>query len=205
MKKIKTLVLLSLIVVLFSCSGNINEKSSDSLNQDSINKKNSALHLHGEWISKDYLDDLEKTKSPFESRGSYGEMISISFDSTNLLSNEARLNGCNAHEGGYGFFLKYNSATKEFESKDSSYDNVIIKVVDATTINLKNLTKGTDTYFIYSKNGLTQTINKILFAGYITEVRPDTGTYPPIPVFFYEDGRCNKFLETYKQYHIQSL
>lgn len=122
-----------LIFFLFSCSGkeantiyqDLETQEEDSIPENfqliiekpkTLSKKEMARELHGFWMGKNYLEQIEKTKSIYKARNYKTSIWAFTLDSTNLLSDSAFLNGFTDHEGGYGAFLKFNKNEALFES-----------------------------------------------------------------------------------------
>lgn len=93
------------LLLLASCGGNKVEQS----------RSKAAGKLHGQWISDDYLQSVEKTKSPYAARGYHTRLFGILLDSVNLCKpDSACLYGFTEHEGGYDSPLRFDAKEECF-------------------------------------------------------------------------------------------
>jgi len=93
------------LLLLASCGGNNVEQ----------NRSQAAAKLHGRWISDDYLQRVEKTKSPYAAREYQTRLFGLLLDSANLRKpDSAYMYGFTEHEGGYDSPLRFDVQEKCF-------------------------------------------------------------------------------------------
>ncbi len=80
-----------------------NGKENDSM------KQIMASRLEGFWMSKSYLDNVKRTKSPFKAKDYSASWFAFELQKKNLLSDDPKLFGMQSNEGGYYAKLEWNS------------------------------------------------------------------------------------------------
>lgn len=156
------------ILLFSSCgsgNGNVPEVSNAS-------KETVADQLAGDWVSKQFIDSLLRTRSP--RCCTYQDIIGFNLDKDNLLSLSPVLNGYTEHEGGYSLSLLFDTVVKTFEHHtsidDNSYsrDSIRIVYVNDKLINLFNYSSGTDNFFLRMPD-IDRAINSSLLSGNYVE------------------------------------
>jgi hypothetical protein len=99
-------ILLIVVLISFGCTP---DKSDNKNTLD-----NESERLNGYWLSDNYLNTIEKTKSIYKSKEYNTKFWGFTLDKQNLLSDSAVLNGFTEHEGGYSCYLIYNTAKNAF-------------------------------------------------------------------------------------------
>ena len=124
---IKNFKVLTVFLLFLSCSEKTNKDSlqkteiyteidSKNSNDTLINELNfEAKLIYGEYVSKIYLENIEKTKSVFNSK-KYDNQSLFGFvlDYETLTSKNPFLKGFTVHEGGYDKPLKYDPIKNKF-------------------------------------------------------------------------------------------
>ena len=83
-------------------------------------RSKAAGKLHGLWISDDYLQSVEKTKSPYGARDYSTRLLGLMLDSANLCKpDSAYLFGFTEHEGGYDSPLRFDAKEECFVNDTS--------------------------------------------------------------------------------------
>jgi len=146
-------------------------KSTDNNNFDKEQLIKQATLIDGEWLSDNYLRNVEKTKSIYLNREYNTRLFGFVLNKENLYSDTAYLNGFSEHEGGAGSpiifdpkknkFVNDLSRIKEFSGIPDSFEMTVIR--DSIVEMFFSKTKIIDTY---RKVTDEQTgLRKILFAG----------------------------------------
>lgn len=172
---------LMLLLLIISCG---RKKHSDKQVIDNYTKANIELtsmednleseskSISGEYISSNYIDNINKTKSVYSSRKFDNQsLFGFALDTKNLTSSNPILNGWLVHEGGYDKPLLYDIIKKKFIYDLSKLNNYETKQ-DAFIIN--RLQNNLELFFpLKNKRELYKKLNfdmqtelrKILFDG----------------------------------------
>ncbi|MGX7666731.1 hypothetical protein [Flavobacterium pedocola] len=118
-----TFSILAAFLFLISCQKN--EPKTDNLAQQ---KSNTAEDLHkeiksiinGEWYETGYIEDLKKTKSPFQSQNALAWMVQLDIDTAQITGDSLEVSAPGIHEG-YGFKILF----KQGLTKNSVKTNII--------------------------------------------------------------------------------
>ncbi|WP_312396655.1 hypothetical protein [Chryseobacterium sp.] len=121
MKKLTNVLL---VAVLVSCNQQKNETSNSSKENISVSEtpiSSTVEQISGSWISKAYMENIQKTKSIYPHRNAAIPLF-ITLDKNELLKGEANLRGFTAHEGGFDAPIKFDESKKEFLANGKSTD-----------------------------------------------------------------------------------
>ncbi|WP_293308825.1 hypothetical protein [Pedobacter sp. UBA5917] len=117
MKALSNILIIALL--FFGC-----RPTEDKTNQQKLSKNDTsgqsiteiADQLHGDWISKEYIDNIRKTKSIFGSHNYKTTVLVAQLLKEELVGDTATLYGLSDHEGGYRAFLKFDKKKNKFAS-----------------------------------------------------------------------------------------
>lgn len=112
MKKI--IAFASLFLILFSCSENEDQKE--------IIRSQKAGKLHGEWVNKRFIADLEKSKSVFATTKNDYNMVYMGIDSVRLNAKVGTFKVWDDQDGNYSTVMSYDYKKEQFinDTKKSS-------------------------------------------------------------------------------------
>ncbi|MEI6124798.1 MAG: hypothetical protein WCQ95_14355 [Bacteroidota bacterium] len=166
-----------LIIFVFTIGCNSQNNSTNSTTKSNNNfdkeqlKKQVAL-LDGEWLSDNYLRNIEKTKSIYLNKEPNTKLFGFTLNKENLLSDSANLFGFVVHEGGYEspIIFDYKKNKFVYDSKRSKENSGIPSCpFELTVINDSIIemffpeTKTTDTY--RKVTDIQTGLRKILYTG----------------------------------------
>ena len=205
-----------LIVLLFYACGTTDKKSDHQVNRLLEKFK---PYLHGIWVSKDYIDNIEKTKSPIKSSDMLHFVSEFSIDTTDLEGDSMHVGAAfGNHEGG-DFILYFKeghipgclaTSLKGFETNSDTYELGFLIEGPDTLLVLhyidNNIQSGSLLKYIKSSktrsngelDGLQYTVNNKLATGRYT-VLDSTGNSTNVQLT--TDGKIKGFKD-FKTYYI---
>jgi hypothetical protein len=90
-----TFLIISFSFLLTSCQTNGTKKDNGSIEQ----KADIKVIINGNWYEPTYIEDLQKTKSPFQSSNSLARMIEIDIDISQAIGDTLEVGAPSVHEG----------------------------------------------------------------------------------------------------------
>jgi hypothetical protein len=206
----QTFLIISFYLFLTSCQTNGKRTDNASSNQMADIKS----IINGNWYESTYIDDIQKTKSPFQSQNSLATMVEIDIDISQAIGDTLEVGAPSVHEGTsfriiFTPGLTPNSVQTDivdYENERNFYElGYVISTKDTTLIiyhydkNKKLL--GQMEYKKAPKSpesALQYMVNKTLFSGNYKTVDSSGQT---LTLIFSDDGIVTG-LPNYKKYYV---
>ena len=145
-------IFISLVFTIFifgSCANKQNQKLDEPRAQKDSLREIFAPVLKGVWVLTDYINEIEKTKSPLKASSKLQNIVSMSFDGTNTEDSIVVNCSWNNHEG-YTFSayfvngLSSNSIKTDiidYENKSNFYELAYETILNKTVLLIKHYNK----------------------------------------------------------------
>ncbi len=121
MQHIKTFILILICLIFFSACDTREASETDSNNLSKRQVFSSIFE--GCWCESDYILDLQKTKSPYDSQNKLAEIVELDIDTMDMKGDSLEILAPSIHEGGsFIVYLKSGLTTSSFPTNIVDYN-----------------------------------------------------------------------------------
>jgi hypothetical protein len=151
-------------LILFSCSEE---------NQQEVIRSQKAIELHGEWVNKRFIADVEKSRSVFATTKNDYNMIYMGIDSVRLNAKVGTFKVWDDQDGNYSTVMAYDYKKEQFVNDTKKSSEILPNGKTPYTLNVN---KSGDLEIDFKGKGKETYVSNLNFNSLLCDVLFD-GTY----------------------------